>query len=111
MDVAIEKRQNAVIVRMAGEGRLETAGDLKSTLEPVLAQNPERVVFDLGDVTFASSLFMGTLIQFRNQARRDGCRVSMCGLQESVAKAFEVARLEWIIPTFSSIDEALGDTT
>lgn len=106
IQVETDHQGKCLIVRLAGEGDFDSARPLWSEFNQLLQQQPPRMVLDMSQVSFASSVFMATLIQLRGKLRQQGATLCMFGLQQPVATAFEVARLDWIIPTFSTLDEA-----
>ena len=106
--IDIENRKEGLVVHLAGEGQLASSRTLQESLRPILDVTPKLVVLALAQVTFASSLFMGSLVQFRGLVKQQGGQVKMCCLQEPVATSFEMARLDWIIPTFATLEEALA---
>lgn len=113
IEMNLEMRDELFIVHLHGDGDLDAATELKKHFDQLLADLPHRVVLHMDGVGFASSMFMGTLVQFRGRMKKHGGHVSMCALQPRVAEAFTTARLDWIIPTFATLDQALaaGDAT
>jgi anti-anti-sigma factor len=106
--IQIENHDRHVIVRIAGQGALDTTAALQQALSELAAQQPDVVVLDLSGLDFAASLFMGTLVQFRGQLKQAGGSVRLACLQPAVAAAFERAQLLWIFPVFDSVEAALA---
>jgi len=61
----IERRNGAVIVRLVGELDLYNAPEVRATLLALTAEQPDRLVVDLGGVDFVDSTVLGVMIEAR----------------------------------------------
>lgn len=61
----IERLNGAVVVRLVGELDLYNAPEVRTALLEVCAEQPERLVVDLGKVDFVDSTTLGVLIEAR----------------------------------------------
>jgi len=105
--VEIAKRDDAVIVSLNGPGDLPGAAKLDSKLLALTAQHPSRVVFDLSGLTFISSIFMGSLIKFRQGIDRAKGKVVICGAPMIVLEALQRARLDQVFSFHPAVDDAV----
>lgn len=110
IELETDQHETWLVVRLSGEGLLTSGKVLEAELQRVVETEAEQIVIDMTGVTYASSVFMATLIQFRGKIKQRGGMVCMFGLQSPVAKAFEVARLDWIIPAFETLEEATAES-
>lgn len=62
----IERLNGAVVVRLVGELDLYNAPEVRTALLEVCAEQPERLVVDLGNVEFVDSTTLGVLIEARS---------------------------------------------
>jgi anti-anti-sigma factor len=77
-----------------GEAGVAEAGALEAALLPLAARRPASVTFDLGGLTFLSSLAMGVLVSYRRAAARAGTRVFLApDLHPAVREALDRAEL------------------
>jgi anti-sigma B factor antagonist len=59
----IERRNGAAIIHLVGELDLYNAPDLRTSLLELCAEQPERLVVDLGEVDFVDSTALGVLVE------------------------------------------------
>jgi anti-sigma B factor antagonist len=64
---SIERLNGAVVVSLIGELDLYNAPEVRSALLQVCAEQPERLVVDLGEVDFVDSTALGVLIEARTK--------------------------------------------
>lgn len=74
-------QREAPIIDRDVKGLFELAGD-----------NLKGLVIDLSDVTFMSSMGMGTCIALRNQAMAAGAKVALHGLNDDLLALFKMMR-------------------
>ncbi|HEX7145564.1 MAG TPA: STAS domain-containing protein, partial [Gaiellaceae bacterium] len=71
------------------------------------AQDPERIVVDLGEVEFIDSTALGVLIEIRAKLdNRDGLLLAAPGLE--TRRALEVSGLDKLFVVRDSVQDALG---
>jgi anti-anti-sigma factor len=94
MDGGIDEAITDVVVHLAGEAGFRLAEPLMAALLGLSAQRSIRVVLDLSELHFLSSLAMGVLVTFRRGVVRRGGRVRLAStLQEPVREALDRAGL------------------
>jgi anti-sigma B factor antagonist len=103
----VERTGGATIVHLAGELDLYNAHIVRDALLEACAENPERVVVDLGDVTFLDSTSLGVLIEARRTLdNRRAFLLAQPGLE--TRRALEVSGLDKHFTVLGSLDEALA---
>jgi anti-sigma B factor antagonist len=102
----VDRRNGAVIVRLAGEIDLYNAGEVGDALREIVQEEPSRVVVDLAEVEFVDSTALGTLIEARKQLAAGGLVLAAPGPE--VRRALEVAGLIEHFPVRDSVDDALS---
>ena len=63
----IDRHNGAVIIHLVGELDLYNAPEVREALLPLCAEQPKRLVVDLGEVDFVDSTALGVLIEARAQ--------------------------------------------
>jgi anti-anti-sigma factor len=56
--------------------------------------DPRRLVLDLGDIQFVSSIVLGKLITLSNKAKATGGQLVLCNVRKEVAEVFQVTKLD-----------------
>ena len=104
---AIERREGAVIVRLVGELDLYNAPEVRSALLEVCAEDPERLVVDLGDVDFVDSTALGVLIEARTKlTNRRSFLLAAPGLETH--RALQISGLDQHLSVHDTVDDALA---
>ena len=95
------------IVRLAGELDLYNAHLVRDVLLAAGAENPDRLVVDLGEVTFIDSTALGVLIEARTRlANRRGFLLAAPGLE--TRRALEISGLDRHFSVHESLELALS---
>jgi anti-sigma B factor antagonist len=104
---AVERHGAAFVVRLLGELDLYNAGDVRQALADVSAQEPERVVVDLEEVTFIDSTGLGVLVEARAKlANRKAFLIARP--QVETRRALEISGLAKQIPILETVEQALA---
>src|SRR5512142_1552396 len=102
----VDRRDDAVVVSLAGELDLYNAEEVRRALLDTLADGAELVVV-LAEVTFIDSTALGVLIEARSRlADRSGFRLAAPGLE--VRRALEVSGLDRHFVVHDTVADAVG---
>ncbi|HWE50127.1 MAG TPA: STAS domain-containing protein [Bryobacteraceae bacterium] len=92
-----------VIIRLRGPLTLATL----HILEDALPQSGTAdTVIDVGGAPYVDSAGLGTILAHWGKAQRDGCRFAICGVHPRIALLLEITRVNTILPTFASAEDA-----
>jgi len=109
MGIVVERHPKCAVLRLSGVLDVKEARNLRDTLKTIEAEDVVTVVFDMGDVKFASSTAIGAMVAFSNehQRRYGNGSVIICGLDKSIRRALEVLGLLDTFVEVSSLSDAL----
>jgi anti-sigma B factor antagonist len=100
---------SALVIRLGGELDLYNAAQVRSALVDGCAQEPERIVIDLGEVEFIDSTALGVLIEARaKMSNRGGLLLAAPGLE--TRRALQISGLDKLFTVHDTVPEALGAT-
>ncbi len=103
----IERRNSAVIVHLVGELDLYNAPEVRSALLELIAEQPDRLVVDLGEVGFVDSTALGVLIEARGKlSNRRAFLLAAPGLETH--RALQISGLDQHLSVHDTVDAALG---
>jgi anti-sigma B factor antagonist len=103
----IERRDGAVVVHLVGELDLYNAPEVRAALLEVCAEEPERLVVDLGQVDFVDSTALGVLIEARTKlANRRSFLLAAPGLETH--RALRISGLDQHLSVHESVADALS---
>jgi len=98
MNLEVAELENG-ITKVTLSGRLDIEGALKIDSEfNAVAQEKKKVVVDLSDVTFISSLGIRTLITGAKAAANNGGKIVLLDPQPNVEKVLRTSRVDTVIP-------------
>ena len=104
---AVEDRDGAIVVRLAGELDLYNAHLVRDVLSAAAKREPERLVVELSGVTFIDSTGLGTLIEARTKlANRSAFLLAGPGLE--TRRALEISGLDRHFTVHESLGDALS---
>jgi anti-sigma B factor antagonist len=97
----------AFVIRLGGELDLYNAAQVRAALAEACAQDPERIVVDLGEVEFIDSTTLGVLIETRTKMNnRGGLLLAAPGLE--TRRALQISGLDKLFVVRDSVQDALG---
>jgi anti-sigma B factor antagonist len=103
----IERSNGAVVVRLTGELDLYNAPEVRTALLEVCAEQPERLVVDLGEVDFVDSTALGVLIEARTKlANRQAFLLASPGLETH--RALTISGLDQHLAVHDTVESALA---
>ncbi len=91
------------------EGRFDrrTAPELAEWLEGASRSGANRIIVDMGGVTFMDSTGLVTLIRFMKQCRANGGDLHLANLQQPVRMIFELTRLDSAFTIYPTVNTAV----
>jgi anti-sigma B factor antagonist len=101
----VERRNGALVLRLAGEIDLYNANEVREALLQALESRPTKVVVDLTDVDFVDSTALGVLVEARS--RLGGTGLLLVGPQHGTRRTLQVSGLDRHLPVHESVDDAL----
>jgi anti-sigma B factor antagonist len=105
--IELEMKDEVAILHMAGQMRELGADALREELDKLIEDGSYKLVFDLSDVTFISSVGLGQLMRaYRNATSHEGY-VRIVNPQPLVEEVFRFTKLHTLIGIFDTIDEAI----
>jgi len=103
----IERMDGAVVVRLVGELDLYNAPEVRLALLGVCAEQPKRLVVDLGEVDFLDSTALGVLIEARTKLEnRQAFLLASPGLETH--RAITISGLDQHLAVHGSVESALA---
>lgn len=104
LDVVQEPGNNgAVIARLSGKLSVETVAGFLQEMRRVAA---EKLVLDMGAVTFLDSAGVGGLVQLFVSRRGQSKKLHLANLTVQGMAVMQVAGLTKLLPTFATVEEA-----
>jgi anti-sigma B factor antagonist len=101
----VERNGGTTVVRLTGELDLYNAHLVRDALVETIAATPERLVVDLGEVTFVDSTALGVLIEARKRLpNRRAFLLAAPGIE--TRRALEVSGLDRHFAVYDTVEAA-----
>ena len=109
LEVESTRRGDALIVRVRGDAGMANVDVLDEALTKACAEKPLVAVLDMSQMSFISSIGMGSLVAFKRGIERCGGKMKVAALQPMVADAFKRARLTDVFEIHDTVESAIGE--
>jgi anti-sigma B factor antagonist len=107
LKLTMQTKDGVLVVQCVGRVVFgEESSLLRETLKEAISQN-NRVVLDLGDVTYIDSGGLGTLVALLTTAQNAGGTVKLSSLTKRVGDLLQVTKLLTVFEVFNSEKEAV----
>jgi anti-sigma B factor antagonist len=105
----VDRRDEGTVVSLAGELDLYNGEEVRSALLDAVAEEPQKLVVNLAEVTFIDSTALGVLVDIhRRMGGREKFFLAEPGLE--VRRALEVSGLDRHFSVHDTVSDALGTT-
>lgn len=103
------KESNGVtVVTLAGRVTLgEESNQLRTRIKELLGQGKQRMVLDLGDVSYIDSAGLGTLVAAYTSARNGGGEIKLANVTKKFDELLNITKLVTIFDVHESVDDAV----
>lgn len=108
MEIKEEKRDKVKIVGLQGRLDASTSPLVEKRLQGLVAQGEERLVLDLSELTYISSLGLRVFIAVAKTIQKANGKLALAGLNDHIYEIFKIARFTNIFPIYPSCDEAVA---
>lgn len=108
MDIQVEHRAPATVVRIAGNVDGITAEKLLSELQAHVGEGHIRLVGDLSGVQYTSSAGLRALLAVLREARRNGGDLRLASVNPSVLKILDLSGFTTILKVYGDVDSAVA---
>ena len=105
--ISKEQQGDAVILRMSGQMREIGADALRDELDELLAAGHYKLIFDLTDITFISSVGLGQMMRAYRSAAGNGGYVRIVNPQPLVEEVFRFTKLHKILQIYPTVEAAV----
>jgi anti-anti-sigma factor len=96
-----------VVLHVVGRMDAENALRFEQQCEACISEGFTRVVVDLGDLTYVSSMGLRSVVAVAKKLRDKGGDLRICRLTGLVRQVFEITRLNQVFPPHESVESAL----
>ena len=103
---------NLYLIHLSGEVDINSLSDLENTAKPILVkQNVKGIILDCKELTFIDSKIVGFMAYLYTNLSKAGRKLAITGMNETINDILTLVGLTAIVPSFSSVDQALNQLT
>jgi anti-sigma B factor antagonist len=107
MKVTRSEKEGVAILRLAGEFDSFETEEMRRTFEACLKEGRQRIVLDLGDLSFANSTTIAYFITAQKRAREVGGGMILAKPGDFLRKTLRTLGLDQILSIRDSVDDAV----
>ncbi len=107
--IDIKSIDKATIVIPLGDIDMSNSMHLRSTLRPLLQEDPSKIILDLHAVPYMDSSGLGTLIEAVQLSNQAAIAFLLCNVTESVQSIITLSKLDLIFNIHNSREDALAE--
>jgi len=108
MEIQVEYREAATVVRIVGNVDGLTAETLLAELQARVGEGHVRLVGDLSEVEYTSSAGLRALLSVLRDARRGGGDLRLAAVHPPVLKILELSGFTTILKLYDDVDGAVA---
>jgi|SRR5215469_12592731 len=108
MEITEEKRGNVTVVGLRGRLDANSSPLAEKRLQGFLDQGEARIVLDLSELTYISSLGLRIFIAIAKNIHKVNGKLALSGLNDHIYEIFKIARFTTIFSIYPSCDEAVA---
>jgi anti-sigma B factor antagonist len=108
MQISVEHRAPATVVRIVGDVDGRTAETLLAELQARVGEGHVRLVGDLSGVRYTSSAGLRALLAVLREARRGGGDLRLAAVHAPVLKILELSGFTTILKLYDDVDGAVA---
>jgi anti-sigma B factor antagonist len=112
MILEIQKKTvgNTVVLEMSGRITLgRDCQQIESDVEELIRGKQTRIVFDLSKIKYMDSSGIGIMVMCSGKAKAAGGELRLAGATGVVEQTLKLTRMNAIVPTFATVEEALAE--
>lgn len=107
MDCQIRERDGVTVITLSGELKAVESQEIKGQIITLMEQGKNRIVIDVGGVTFMTSAGLGLIGVTHKNLLSAGGRLVLLNVPQRIRDIFVIARLQDVLQFSESEDDAV----
>ena len=108
MEITEETRGKVKVVGLRGRLDANSSPLVEKQLQALMDRGEDRVVLDLSELTYISSLGLRVFIAVAKNIQKANGKLALAGLNDHIYEIFKIARFTNIFSIYPSCDEAVA---
>jgi len=108
LQIAEKDTGGVAVLELSGRVTLgEDSGQLRTKLKELLAQGKNRLVLDLGNVSYIDSAGLGALVAGYTTAQSQGASIKLANLTKKFEETLHITKLVTVFDVYDSVSDAV----
>ncbi len=107
LKISTATQGDAVIITLSGAADMAEIAQLRQTMDKLLEDSKSKWVLDLSELSFISSIGLGTLIHAQRHCQENAGFLALVNPQEEVVSVLKTTQLDQIFDIYPDITSAL----
>src|SRR5215471_8531626 len=108
MEINVEVQGRVKIIGLRGRLDANSSPTVEKHLQALMNEGVERLVLDLSQLTYISSLGLRIFIAVAKNIQKVNGKLALAGLNDHIYEVFKIARFTNIFSIYPSCDEAVA---
>lgn len=108
MQINVEEKNGVTIFRMSGDIDINSSPDVKKSFDAAISGKKDKIVINLGEVSYVDSSGLATLVEILKNIRPYGGKMKITDLSPKVKGLFEITKLDKLFDIAGEEDEAVN---
>ncbi len=110
MEISSEVREHVLVANIGERIDGSNALDFQNALTGLIDESERDVILDFENLKYISSAGLRVILMTAKTVQRQGGRLMVCSLSESVREVFKISGFDRIIPVEDSQEDAIAAT-
>lgn len=107
MQIKISQAGDVTTVRIDDRLEADTVQELRDAMSRLAGEGNNKVVLDLGKVSFVDSSGLGCIVSVLRQFRQNDGDIKLACITDSIRPLIEIVRLHRVFDIYDSVEEAV----
>ena len=108
LQIDVDRRPDVAVVRLFGSATMDCIRVLSDAMSAVADEQPAQIIIDCSGLDFLCFEALGVFIVAHTRSHRHGGAVKLAAPRPHIAEMLAITKLNRVLPTFATIDQALA---
>ncbi|RQV96934.1 MAG: anti-sigma factor antagonist [Calditrichaeota bacterium] len=107
--ISVSSEMNDIIL-LTLKGKLVSSDDVEEmylTIKDVISKDHKKIILDLKNVNWISSLGIGSLMRSLTTVKNSGGDLRLASVSQKIKKIFSITKLDNVFQLYGNLDEAI----
>jgi anti-sigma B factor antagonist len=107
LELEVDKKENYSILKIKGDVDLYSSPQVRKQIIPLVSKKNANLLVNFAEVTYMDSSGVATLVEALQLTTRNGGKLRLFNLGQSIKDVFELSRLDRVFEIYENEQQAL----